>query len=104
MLVDVLMFCCFYSITIVIVIVIVYRFFWCFYLITIVIVIVMSLSKVFGPNRSTGRFKTQHYYPTYSSHPSQILYMGGYVAGARDDGLDVVNLMHGRDDVPGMEV
>lgn len=30
--------------------------------------------------------------------------MGGYVAGARDDGLDVVNLMHGRDDVPGVEV
>lgn len=26
------------------------------------------------------------------------------MAGARDDGLDVVNLMHGRDDVPGMEV
>lgn len=30
--------------------------------------------------------------------------MGGDVAGARDDGMDVVNLMHGRDDVEGMEV
>lgn len=30
--------------------------------------------------------------------------MGGDVAGARDDGLDVVNLMHGREDVPAMEV
>lgn len=30
--------------------------------------------------------------------------MGGDVAGARDDGLDVVNLMHGREDVPGIEV
>eukprot|EP00903_Cladosiphon_okamuranus_P016033 g14804.t2 len=33
-----------------------------------------------------------------------VLYMGGDVAGARDDGLDVVNLMHGREDVPAMEV
>ncbi|CAN0340336.1 unnamed protein product [Pylaiella littoralis] len=33
-----------------------------------------------------------------------VLYMGGHVTGARDDGLDVVNLMHGREDVPGMEV
>ncbi|CAB1096847.1 unnamed protein product [Ectocarpus sp. CCAP 1310/34] len=33
-----------------------------------------------------------------------VLYMGGDVTGARDDGLDVVNLMHGREDVPGMEV
>lgn len=33
-----------------------------------------------------------------------VLYMGGDVAGARDDGLDVVNLMHGREDVPGIEV
>lgn len=30
--------------------------------------------------------------------------MGGDVAGARDDGLDVVNLMHGREDVPALEV
>lgn len=30
--------------------------------------------------------------------------MGGDVAGAREDGLDVVNLMHGRPDVPGVEV
>lgn len=35
---------------------------------------------------------------------SQVLYMGGDVAGARDDGLDVVNLMHGREDVPALEV
>lgn len=34
----------------------------------------------------------------------QVLYMGGDVTGARDDGLDVVNLMHAREDVPGMEV
>lgn len=34
----------------------------------------------------------------------QVLYMGGDVSGARDDGMDVVNLMHGREDVPGMEV
>ncbi|CAM9200549.1 unnamed protein product [Ectocarpus fasciculatus] len=33
-----------------------------------------------------------------------VLYMGGDVTGARDDGLDVVNLMHAREDVPGMEV
>ncbi|CAM9676366.1 unnamed protein product, partial [Choristocarpus tenellus] len=30
--------------------------------------------------------------------------MGGDVMGARPDGLDVVNLMHGREDVPGIEV
>lgn len=34
----------------------------------------------------------------------QVLFMGTDIAGARDDGLDVVNLMHGREDVPSMEV
>lgn len=41
---------------------------------------------------------------TKSGCAGQVLYMGGDVGGARDDGLDVVNLMHGRKDVPGMEV
>ncbi|CAM9526775.1 unnamed protein product [Chrysoparadoxa australica] len=35
---------------------------------------------------------------------SNRLYIGGDVGAARQDGLDVVNLMHGREDVPGMQV